>query len=121
MSIPFFLTRQTANLMEDFVRELNQSSALFLLYGDNGVGKTRLLQELGKSRLSERAIYWIDLDSGDGSDEILMDRSAEVEALFAEAGEGDIIIADHFESAIKKVATSFCRAGLPRVSTSSSI
>lgn len=110
MSIPFFLTRQTANLMEDFVRELNQSSALFLLYGDNGVGKTRLLQELGKSRLSERAIYWIDLDSGDGSDEILMDRSAEVEALFAEAGEGDIIIADHFESAIKKSRHQFLQS-----------
>lgn len=110
MSIPFFLTRQTANLMEDFVRELNQGSAIFLLYGDNGVGKTRLLQELGQSRLSERAIYWIDLDSGNGSDEILMDRSAEVEDLFAAAGKGDIIIADHFEAAIKKSRHQFLQS-----------
>ena len=102
VSRPFFLTRQSANLMEDFTRELNQGSALFLLYGDTGVGKTRLLQELSQSRLSERAVFWLDLDSGDGNDETRMDRSTEVEALFAAAGNGDIIIADHFEMALKK-------------------
>jgi septal ring-binding cell division protein DamX len=102
VSNPYFLTRQTANLMEDFTRELNQGPALFLLYGENGVGKTRLLQELSETRLSERAIYWINLDSEDGSDATRMDRSAEVEALFAAAGNGDIIIADHFEMALKK-------------------
>lgn len=102
MTKPFFLTRQTANLMEDFVRELKQGSALFLLYGDPGVGKTRLLHELGQSRLAERAIFWLDLDSTNGSDETRIDRSAEVEALFAAAGNGDIIIADHFEMALKK-------------------
>jgi len=88
--------------MEDFTRELNQGPALFLLYGEIGVGKTRLLQELSETRLSERAIFWIDLDSEDGSDETRMDRSAEVEALFAAAGNGDIIIANHFEMALKK-------------------
>ena len=88
--------------MEDFTRELNQGPTLFLVYGETGVGKTRLLRELSETRLSERAIYWIDLDSEDGSDETRMDRSAEVEALFAAAGNGDIIIADHFEMALKK-------------------
>lgn len=102
MSKPFFLTRQTANLMEDFARELKEGSSLFLLYGEDGVGKTRLLEELGHTRLAERAIFWLDLDSGDQEDETRMDRSTEVEALFAAAGNGDIIIADHFEAALKK-------------------
>ncbi len=102
VSKPFFLTRQTANLMEDFARELKEGSSLFLLYGEDGVGKTRLLEELGHTRLAERAIFWLDLDSGDQGDETRMDRSTEVEALFAAAGNGDIIIADHFEAALKK-------------------
>lgn len=102
VSKPFFLTRQSANLMEDFARELNQGSALFFLYGESGVGKTRLLRELIQSRLSDRAIYWLDLDPESGNDETRMDPSAEIEALFAAAGNGDIIIADHFEIALKK-------------------
>jgi hypothetical protein len=102
VSKPFFLTRQTANLMEDFARELKEGSSLFLLYGEDGVGKTRLLEELGHTRLAERAIFWLDLDSGDQGDETRMERSTEVEASFAGAGNGDIIIADHFEAALKK-------------------
>lgn len=102
VSKPFFLTRQTANLMEDFVRELKAGSALFLLYGDHGVGKTRLLQELNRSRLGEMRIHWIDLRSGDGSDDERLDRSADIEKLFETAGSGDVIIADHFETALKK-------------------
>ncbi len=88
--------------MEDFTRELNQDSALFFLYGESGIGKTRLLRELIQSRLSDRAIYWLDLDPESGNDETRMDPSAEIEALFAAAGNGDIIIADHFEIALKK-------------------
>ncbi len=102
VSKPYFLTRQTANLMEDFTRELNEGASLFLLYGEDGVGKTRLLEELGYTRLAERAIFWLDLESGEQGDETRMDRSTEVEALFAAAGKGDIIIADHFEAALKK-------------------
>ena len=48
MNESFFLTKQTANLMEDFDRELKAGPALFLLYGDTRVGKSRLLQELIK-------------------------------------------------------------------------
>ena len=75
MSNPFFLSRQTASLKEDFLRELNQGSSLFLLYGEYGVGKSRLLQELSQTRLADRAIYWLDLDSEDGSGETRKDRS----------------------------------------------
>lgn len=102
MSKPFFLTRQTANLMEDFARELKVGASLFLLYGDNGAGKTRLLRELSENRLSSARIHWIDLnaESPDGKNHKL--DSAEVEAVFDAANSGDIIIVDHFESALKK-------------------
>jgi septal ring-binding cell division protein DamX len=102
MTSPFFLTRQTANLMEDFTRELKAGAPLFLLYGESGVGKTRLLQELGQSRLADRRIHWLDLSEGSGSEDTLQDNSRGVEAIFTNAQQGDIIITDHFEMALQK-------------------
>jgi septal ring-binding cell division protein DamX len=98
----FFLTRQTANLMEDFVRELKADAKLFLLYGASGVGKTRLLQELAQSRLDDSKLHWIDLQAGASGNDALVDSSAMVEDVFAMAQPGDIIIADHFEKALQK-------------------
>ncbi len=102
MTSPFFLTRQTANLMEDFTRELKAGAPLFLLYGESGVGKTRLLQELGQSRLADRRIHWLDLSEGGDSEDTLQDNSRGVEAIFTSAQPGDIIITDHFEMALQK-------------------
>lgn len=87
--------------MEDFVREINAGSALFLLYGDEGVGKSRLLQELSKNRLAGR-VQGIELKSGEQDGKSSEDRSAEIEKTFERAQEGDIIVADHFETALKK-------------------
>ncbi|MEM7564347.1 MAG: AAA family ATPase, partial [Pseudomonadota bacterium] len=101
MSKPFFLTRQTANLMEDFTRELKSVSSLYLLYGDPRVGKTRLLEELAQSRLADKTLHWIDMASTE-NDDSLSDRSREIEEIFERANPGDIIIADHFEEALKK-------------------
>jgi septal ring-binding cell division protein DamX len=102
VSKPFFLTRQTANLMEDFTRELKVGASLFLLYGDNGAGKTRLLRELSEKRLSSGKIHWIDLNAENPDEKNQQLGSAEVEAFFDAADSGDIIIVDHFESALKK-------------------
>ncbi len=102
MSKPFFLTRQTANLMEDFTRELKVGASLFLLYGDNGAGKTRLLRELSQKRLPSARIHWIDLSAEKPDDKNQQVGSDEVEAVFDAANSGDIIIVDHFESALKK-------------------
>jgi hypothetical protein len=102
VSKPFFLTRQTANLMEDFARELKVGASLFLLYGDNGTGKTRLLRELSEKRLSSARIHWIDLNAESPDEKNQQLGSAEVEAFFDAANSGDIIIVDHFESALKK-------------------
>ena len=103
MSSSFFLTRQTANLMEDFTRELKAGAALFLLYGESGVGKTRLLQELGESRLADSRIHWLDLSERSDGDDSLQDNSRQIESIFTSAHQGDIIIADHFEVALKKI------------------
>ncbi len=101
MDSPYFLTRQTANLMEDFARELAAGSAIYLLYGEPRVGKTRLLQELWHSRLGDTSVHWIDLAIA--ADDIAdADLSAEIERLFEQAAPGDVIIADHFESTLKK-------------------
>lgn len=102
MISPFFLTRQTANLMEDFARELKAGAALFLLYGESGVGKTRLLRELSQSRLADSRIHWLDLSEGRASDDSPQDNSNRVETVFANAQAGDIVIADHFDMALKK-------------------
>ncbi len=101
MDKPYFLTRQTANLMEDFARELQKGSTFYLLYGEPRVGKTRLLEELQHSRLADKTVHWIDL--GNALDDLAgADLSREIERLFGQAAPGDIIVADHFERSLKK-------------------
>jgi septal ring-binding cell division protein DamX len=99
---PFFLTRQSANLMEDFTRELIPGAALFLLYGESDIGKTRLLQELSQNRLADRRIHWLDLNKDNDSVDSMHDHAREVETVFASAQQGDVIIVDHFEKSLKK-------------------
>lgn len=86
--------------MEDFVREINRASSMFLLYGNDGVGKSRLLQQLTSQRLSEFNVHWIDFgqpnESGDGDMAVQVERAAEA------ASHGDIIVLDHFEKASNK-------------------
>ena len=101
MDNPFFLTRQTANLMEDFARELEKGSTLYLLYGEPRVGKTRLLEELQHTRLGDKTVHWIDLANAP-EDLASADLSREIEDLFGRTARGDVIIADHFELALKK-------------------
>ena len=47
-------------------------------------------------------IHWLDLSEGNRNDDNLQDNSKGVETIFASAQQGDIIIADHFEKALKK-------------------
>lgn len=48
---PFFITRQSANILEDLARQFRSSSPLCVLYGVNGVGKTRLIRQFIDTRL----------------------------------------------------------------------
>ncbi len=88
--------------MEDFRREFKAGAALFLLYGEIGVGKTRLMQELCQNRLAASRIHWLDLAAEASGDYTLHDSSAKVEDLFKAAQNGDIVVADHFEMALNK-------------------
>ena len=105
---PFFLTRQTANLLEDFTREINKSSSLFLLYGVASVGKSRLLRELTNRGISGRKFCWIDFRTGNdesGIQTVLPDAdgfASEILELMETADERDVIIVDHYELAPNK-------------------
>ena len=88
--------------MEDFARDLKAATGLYLIYGDSGVGKTRLLEELVETRLAQSEIRWMDLRAGSSGDGALVDSSVMIEETFAHARPGDIIVADHFEMAQKK-------------------
>jgi len=106
----FFLTRQTANLMEDFVREIEDTSSLFLLYGDASVGKSWLLRELTSRRFKAGKYHWLDFKNSNAGSEAKAEASKssnaggtpDISALMEKAREGELIIVDHFELASNK-------------------
>ncbi|MDJ0834836.1 MAG: AAA family ATPase [Gammaproteobacteria bacterium] len=59
----YFLTRQSANVMEDLYRQMNQSGVVCLLYGSRGVGKSRLLQQFVSSRLVQDKVIFVEFDA----------------------------------------------------------
>ncbi|GBF28889.1 hypothetical protein MnTg03_00450 [bacterium MnTg03] len=110
MGDQFFLTRQTANLLEDFTREINKGSSLFLLYGIKSVGKSRLLRELTNRGIPGRKFCWIDFKTENVESSIQTEVSdadadgltSDIQELMEVADERDIIIVDHFELASNK-------------------
>lgn len=106
MSKPIFLTQEYAALVDGCAREIKAHAGLYLLHGERGVGKSRLLGELSRRKLGGE-VRWIDLGAGaDGAgadgDAALVDSSELIEKTFASANPGDVIVADHFEMALKK-------------------
>ena len=83
--------------MEDFVREIGRGSSLFLLYGEEGVGKSRLLSKLKTDRLADKNVHFIDFDT-----EAQNLSGEHVKAIAAGATDADVIIFDHFDSASNK-------------------
>ena len=106
----FFLTRQTANLMEDFVREIEDTSSLFLLYGNESVGKSWLLRELTTRRFKAGQFHWLDFKNSKPSSVVTSNvnessstvGAPDISKLMEETGEGELIIVDHFELASNK-------------------
>ena len=97
-------------MMEDLVREIGNTSSLFLLYGDQSVGKSWLLRELTSKRFDHDNIHWIDFmadaagaKSGKTGSKPEQGRDAgEISQLMETAKDGELIIADHFELASNK-------------------
>ena len=99
----YFLTRQIANLQEDFAREIKNGASLFLLYGDEGVGKTRLLEALVSTRFNGLRTHWIDCKESVDEANAPTKLGFELEQTLDNASIGDIIVADHFELATNKI------------------
>lgn len=100
---PYFLTKQTANLQEDFYREIRSSASLFLLYGEVGVGKTRLLKELVSTRFNQLRVHWVDCNQAEDHFSATTELDTALEKTLNIANTGDVIIADHFELATNKI------------------
>ena len=101
--MPYFLTKQTANLQEDFNREIKDSASLFLLYGEVGVGKTRLLKELVSTRFNQLRVHWVDCDQAENKSGSTTELDSVLERALKKANSGDVIVADHFELATNKM------------------
>ena len=83
--------------MEDFVREIDRGSALFILYGEAGVGKSRLLVKLKNDRLAHKSVQFIDFKA-----DSQVVSSQQINDICDTAAESEVIIFDHFESASNK-------------------
>lgn len=59
---PFFLTRQSANILEDLSRLTRQPGTICLVTGRRGVGKTRLLQHFIATRAASRPVHWLSFE-----------------------------------------------------------
>ncbi len=99
----YFLTKQIANLQEDFGREIKNGASLFLLFGDKGVGKTRLLEELVATRFNGLRIHWVDCKESVDAANAPTDLGPALEQTLNLATNGDLIVADHFELATNKI------------------
>ncbi len=56
---PFFLTRQSANILEDLARLTRKPASICLVHGVRGVGKTRLLMQFIHTRCIGRPIVLV--------------------------------------------------------------
>lgn len=59
----FFMTRQIANVLEDLDRQILAGASISLLYGLNGVGKSRLLHQFVTFRLHNQTSLFISFNA----------------------------------------------------------
>ncbi|MFT7671762.1 MAG: hypothetical protein ACI845_000164 [Gammaproteobacteria bacterium] len=107
MAEKYFLTPQTANLMEDLYREIGSRSSLFLLYGVKGIGKSSFVHQFLRSREFSGAVVSLDFTpdkyckSAEGGGNTIPDAKA-INHTFENCQNTDLIIIDHLEEAGQK-------------------
>ena len=100
----FFMTRQAANILEDMARQQSQPQTVNLLYGDTGVGKTRLLQEFVTTRVSLPQVTQLQFIEG-GECQNTAPGQADIQAFhfstdtLRSINAGSIVLIDQFEYA----------------------
>ena len=110
----FFLTHQSANIIEDLTRSLHQKSIVNLIFGEPGVGKSRLIQQFTQTRLSENQYVWISFDAQGQYQYVLGNQPLDHQRNFMSKVMSDIpdqaiLILDHFEYAISEIKTRVFR------------
>ncbi len=77
---PFFLTRQSANIMEELLRRLKLAGSISLVYGARGTGKSHLLDHFLQTRLQ--------------ADEVILVRFTRQQSCFVTTTEGESLLSN---------------------------
>lgn len=96
----FFMTRQIANVLEDLDRQILSSASISLLYGQNGVGKSRLLRQFVSTRKQHRPVVLIHFSS-DGNyytDDRCFSQLEFEENVLQSLKQHSVLILDQFEN-----------------------
>ncbi|MCK4710553.1 MAG: ATP-binding protein, partial [Gammaproteobacteria bacterium] len=98
----FFLTRQTATILEDLYRRLNKAGSISLLHGARGIGKSRLLRQFFENRLSHEDAVLVQFDSNN-SFVVNTDKKFAVDTFFdqiiANLKTSSTLLVDQFDNA----------------------
>lgn len=108
MPFQYFLTQQSANIIEDMTRCLKQSTQANLIYGISGVGKSCLIQHFIKTRLNQSTYVFIDFLTDkrfqNSQHPNLFESQMDFTNQVLEALENhSVLILDHFENASSDV------------------
>ncbi len=104
----FFLTRQSANILEDLLRRLKQSGSISLLYGPRGIGKSCLLNQFVSNRLTPENSVFVQFTASNTFNEGLEgDVEFESDTFFTQQisrlKSGSTLVIDQFDNAPEEI------------------
>ncbi len=98
----FFVTRQSANILQDLLRRCEQAGSISVLYGVKGVGKSRLLAQFAHNPGATEKCFHICLDQNRGFYPVGKADSAQplddlVQSLLQRLPAGSVLLIDQYE------------------------